>query len=364
MNRLLRPTRDTAAERGMTLVEVLVTVTILGLAVAGIMGGMEAAARGSDIHRKGVNADTVVRDWAEAIKQRVRLGAYQECVPGDATPPDYSPSNVGYTSVPPGYNLTVPSGGVAYQTSSNLNLIIVLDRSGSIAPSASQARAAVKGFLDTLNKTGTVVSLVSFAQDSKVEATPTPITDSTLAGLKAKVDAITFSGYTNWDDGLATALSQVSQFAFGPAPLVVVVTDGDPNTYRDDTTGVVAIDSSSTRPLTEAVRQSALLKGAAHSHVFTIGVNGTGGLLTANLQAISGPNQYPATAFASADWMTVNDFNVLSGALTGIAAAATTDTFSSTCPASGDQGTQRLSLLAASADGRASETLDVLMRRP
>jgi hypothetical protein len=62
--------------------------------------------------------------------------------------------------------------------------------------------------------------------------------------------------------------------------------------------------------------------------------------------------------------MTVSDFNVLSGALTGIAAAATTDTFSPTCPASGDQGTQRLSLVATSADGRASETLNVVVRRP
>lgn len=348
----------------MTLVEVLVTITLLGVAVTALVAGMEGAARGSDIHRKGVNADTIVRDWAEAIKQRVRLGGYQECVPGDATPPDYSPSKIGYTAVPPGYTLTVPNGGVAYQTTSNLNLILVLDRSGSIAPAATQARGAVKGFLDKLNKTGTVVSLVSFAQDARVDAAPTPITDSTVADLKAKVDAIAFSGYTNWDDGLATALRQVSQFTFGPAPLVVVVTDGDPNTYRDDATGVVAIDTSSTRPLAEAVRQSALLKGAAHAHLFTIGVNGTGGLLTANLQAISGVDQYPPTAFADADWMTVSDFNVLSGALTGIAAAATTDTFSPTCPASGDQGTQRLSLVATSTDGRASETLNVVVRRP
>jgi hypothetical protein len=118
----------------------------------------------------------------------------------------------------------------------------------------------------------------------------------------------------------------------------------------------------------EAVVQANLLKNAAQSHMFVIGVTGLSGINTTNMQAISGPKEYTgagsAVAFEQADWMRVTDFDVLKPVLQEIAAELALQTFSSVCPASGDQGAQRLSLLATSPGGRASEQLEIVVRRP
>lgn len=371
-----RRRRRADSEAGLTLAEVLVAVTILGIAVTGIVQGLGGAARASDTHRKGVNADTIVRGWAESIKQYARLGSYQECVPGDTTPPAYlpnpaDPTKVNYT-VPAGYTVGYGAQGVQYESSSNLNLILLLDRSGSIAPSAANARLAENTFLDALKDSGAVVSLVSFSDRGTVDAEPTAITSGTggtLAGLQAKITAATFSGGTNWDDGLAVTLGQVGKFSFGPAPLVVMITDGDPTYYTDANNVVQGNGSTVTQQeVDEAVTQANLLKNAAQSHMFVIGVNGSSGINTDNMQAISGTKEYTgagsAVPFEDADWMRVTDFASLKPVLQEIAATLALQSFLPSCPASGDQGAQRVSLLATSPDGRASEQLDILVRRP
>jgi hypothetical protein len=346
----------------MSLVEVLVAVTILGLGVSAIVGGLGAAARGSDLHRKTVDADTVVRGWAESIKERARKGGYQDCSPGESASPDYSPAAVGY-GVPSGYTVGYGSGGAAYQSSSNLNMVLVFDKSGSIAPAATAATNAAKGFLAALSNTGAVVSLVSFADRAAIDAEPSPVTTATLAGLQAKVPTA-FTGGTNWDEGLSAALGQVGKFTVGPAPLIVMITDGDPTYYTDASGNLGGNGSTVTQTnVDEAVYQAGLLENAAHSKIFVIGVTGLSGINIDNLKAISGPKQYPANTFTTADWMTVNDFSTLSGALQGIATDLTSDSFAGACPASGDQGAQRLSLTATSGDGRASETIEVVVRR-
>ena len=53
--------------------------------------------------------------------------------------------------------------------------------------------------------------------------------------------------------------------------------------------------------------------------MFTLGVAGSSGLNTTALQAISGPDAWPATPFASADWTSVSSFNNLENALLDIA---------------------------------------------
>jgi uncharacterized protein YegL len=366
------------SEAGLTLAEVLVAITILGFAVVALTQGLAGAARLSDIHRRGVNADTIVRDWAESIKQYNRLGSYQECVPGDTTPPDYmpnpaDPTKVNY-AVPAGYTVGYGSQGVQYEASSNLNLILLLDRSGSIAPAAVNAISAEKTFLESLTNTGTVVSLVSFSDRGSVEADPTAITGTmvpptgTLPALEADI-ATVFNGGTNWDDGLGVALGQVGKFSFGPAPLVVMITDGDP-TFYTDASNTVQGDGSTVKQINvdEAVAQANLLKNAARSHMFVIGVTGSTGMNVNNLKAISGTKEYTGTGsvipFDKADWMQVTDFAALKPALQEIAAKLAIQSFLPVCPGSGDQGAQRLSLVATDSNGRASEQLDVVVRRP
>ncbi len=60
-----RRTRD---EAGLTLIEVLVTVAILGIAFVTVVGGMAVSIAGSDMHRKQATSQTVLRNLAEFLK--------------------------------------------------------------------------------------------------------------------------------------------------------------------------------------------------------------------------------------------------------------------------------------------------------
>ncbi|MFA5890347.1 MAG: prepilin-type N-terminal cleavage/methylation domain-containing protein [Actinomycetota bacterium] len=59
--------RGSCGEAGVTLVEVLVTVVILGMAFAAIVGAMGTSILASDIHRKQATSEVVLRDYAETL---------------------------------------------------------------------------------------------------------------------------------------------------------------------------------------------------------------------------------------------------------------------------------------------------------
>ena len=89
-----------AADSGVTLVELLVTVAILGIAFVALVGGMTTSVVGSDLHRKEATAESLVRGYAEGVK--AKTVAYADC----ATPAQYSPAAVGF-STPSGYTPSV-----------------------------------------------------------------------------------------------------------------------------------------------------------------------------------------------------------------------------------------------------------------
>ena len=60
----LRSNRDS----GVTLVELMVAIAILGVAVVAIVGGMATAITTSDAHRKSVTAGIVAQNYAEQLK--------------------------------------------------------------------------------------------------------------------------------------------------------------------------------------------------------------------------------------------------------------------------------------------------------
>lgn len=76
----LAPSRD---ESGTTLIELLVTVVIMGLAFVIIVGGIGTAIIGSDIQKNQAGADVVLRTAAETM-------AYQACATTTAN--TYAPS--------------------------------------------------------------------------------------------------------------------------------------------------------------------------------------------------------------------------------------------------------------------------------
>lgn len=60
-------TRARRAERGETLVEILVTIAVVGITLTGIFGGIALAVRSSGDQQGRATAETVVRDEAEAL---------------------------------------------------------------------------------------------------------------------------------------------------------------------------------------------------------------------------------------------------------------------------------------------------------
>jgi type II secretory pathway pseudopilin PulG len=59
-------------DEGESLVEIVVSLVLLGTVVAALMAGLATAARVSAMHRNNVTADTVIRSYAEQVKNAVR----------------------------------------------------------------------------------------------------------------------------------------------------------------------------------------------------------------------------------------------------------------------------------------------------
>ena len=137
-------------------------------------------------------------------------------------------------------------------------------------------------------------------------------------------------GWTNWDDGFFT--TKLVSDSNPKADLVLFVTDGDPTAYNNThpigdqpggavTTGRPVTDATA---LANAVDHANALK-VAGSHILMIGVGAAlaaGGEASRNrLRAVSGPDEFPATALGSADYMLVTNFTALAAALKDVAAA-------------------------------------------
>ena len=99
--------------RGETLIELLVSMTILGITVVALVGGIGTSIVVSDMHRKQAVAGAVVRSYAEAIESSVDAtpSTYVGCVATTAQAAYGSPPNF---TAPNGYTASVT--GVAYWT--------------------------------------------------------------------------------------------------------------------------------------------------------------------------------------------------------------------------------------------------------
>jgi prepilin-type N-terminal cleavage/methylation domain-containing protein len=84
------------ADDGVSLLEILLAVAIMGIAFAAIVGGMYTYVVASDVHRKQAVTGALLRSAAEDLKTR----PYVDC----ATPGQYAPTVPG---APSGYALSV-----------------------------------------------------------------------------------------------------------------------------------------------------------------------------------------------------------------------------------------------------------------
>lgn len=77
--------RDVRSDTGATLVEVLVSLIILGTAGLAVMAGLQLSILTSDVHRKQSTAGAYVRSYAEAIERYLNTnGNYIKCASADA----------------------------------------------------------------------------------------------------------------------------------------------------------------------------------------------------------------------------------------------------------------------------------------
>jgi Tfp pilus assembly protein PilV len=83
-------------DRGETLLELVVAMTIMAVGVVAVTGGITLALLVSDVHRKQAVAAAYARDYAEAVESAVAGGGYQaNCSPAYpatvAVPSGFSP---------------------------------------------------------------------------------------------------------------------------------------------------------------------------------------------------------------------------------------------------------------------------------
>jgi type II secretory pathway pseudopilin PulG len=94
--------RPGASDSGETLVELIISVAIMGISVVALIGGIATTILMSDIHRKQATAGSYVRSYAEAV------GTYVD-VPGNfnaTTSPSALQTAVDFAA-PTGFTATV-----------------------------------------------------------------------------------------------------------------------------------------------------------------------------------------------------------------------------------------------------------------
>jgi prepilin-type N-terminal cleavage/methylation domain-containing protein len=80
-------------ESGLSLVECLVTVAILGIAFVSLLGGLGTSIFASDIHRKQATAETVLRSFAEHVK----TATYVPCASTGSYVGSFTPADSNFT---------------------------------------------------------------------------------------------------------------------------------------------------------------------------------------------------------------------------------------------------------------------------
>jgi len=220
-----------------------------------------------------------------------------------------------YAQVSPVANPDLPVG-------CGLEIILVLDESGSLNDDVARVRSSVRGLLDALADTGSSVALVEFNLDARTPLGPDylPVTKGN-GGSLAPGGAFDLylennyvpNGFTNWDAAFVK-VAEINQNRT-VAPLVIFFTDSEPTVYTNRYGSIVGGDTNQT--VDEAVESANIVKEQG-SHIFVVGVDTFSA--ESRLIAISGPDRFPdqQTDFAQSDY-TLTDFDQLATALRQIA---------------------------------------------
>lgn len=249
----------------------------------------------------------------------------------DSDPDAWTPTNSGSASNNGSPFLNVRNNGVEPQVCGT-NILLVLDRSGSINSFQNSYEAAAQAFVNKLDGTPVQIGIISFSDstNSYSPATGNPSyylapQDLSNPGSAALLNATITniygspSGGTDWDEALQAAAAAKGFTPNGftgqtaNPDSVVFITDGNP-TFNETDQGGNGSDVDLFN-LTAGMASANLVKNQASRpgnkvHMFAVGVdNGEGSSPTAdNLKVVSGPVQGVGGDFATPTIARLNSF--------------------------------------------------------
>ena len=203
---------------------------------------------------------------------------------------------------------------------SDLQIIFVIDESGSVVGFENDVRDATINFLSALKCTDAEVAIIEFNTNARyVQSTFTTVDDAFLDGMIDYFDLTGFNGETydpgsyptteyttNWQDAMMLA------DALPSSDLLFFFTDGIPNTYNTGTDGTGPTSTCGNFITDDPdIFNPALISNHLKSegtHVFMLGVAGA---TVSTLQSMSGTTLYdpnnPAHTIGNTDY-SVDDF--------------------------------------------------------
>ena len=198
-----------------------------------------------------------------------------------------------------GLRVTAPGPNRDLPPRCGIDVILVLDESGSIGANAENVRRASRAFLNALSGTGSKVSIVDFSTRADRPVGYTVVTgqvNENGTGATGTIGTIfepylktgyVPNGWTNWEDAFREV--KVANDGATRADLVVFMTDGDPTAHNTGSGDVVTgLVEGEVEALRRAASEADLVKGQK-SHVLAMGVGAavTDGNSARRLTAVS-----------------------------------------------------------------------------
>jgi prepilin-type N-terminal cleavage/methylation domain-containing protein len=334
--------RSRSTDAGFTLIEMLVTVMIVGVAFAVIVGGLFTAVVTSDHHRKQATVQANLRNVAEALKG----ATYVNCATTSTYTGALVPMRTSAAGTTTGTSHTAPSITPA-QANSQLLIFFALANASTFSPPSNTAEQ-----WDIVSPASANRVTSEFADQPwpSAAATGTRVATSTASGSSVAQAVLLENSTPIVQSGLSTATSAGSttlaiakpaRTAFGDAMLAQIAVRGGAATTITPPAGWSLVGSQDNGTAVKSALYQRTASGTSTSYTWTFNpsVEATGGIVS-----YSGVNDFVASVTTLKHW-NGTDYNS-----------------PDTCPT--DNGLQLITLSVTTIDSRDTQSVDLVKRRP